>query len=95
MNVGTVEAQIEAAEVGYWFHITDPLGNWSVHELLVDGLQAVKADHREAVRRHDHALAGKLMVEITDLTALCAASADGLASQRSRFLHSDRPWPLA
>jgi len=93
--VPSVEAAIEAAEVGYWFHLTDPLGNWSVYEVLTDGLLAAKADYRDALARHDHAAADRLMLEITDLTALAAAAADGLADQRQRFMHSGMPWPLA
>ena len=90
----SVGAQIEADEIGYWFHITDPLGNWSVYEVLTDGLITVKRERHEALARHDHVRADQLLAEIVDLTALCAACAEGIARQRARFLNSDRPWPL-
>jgi hypothetical protein len=93
----SVEAQIEAAELGYWSHISDPLTNWATYELLTDGLLAVKRERLAALARHDHGQADRLTLEANDLTALCAAAADGLALQRWRWLCSDppQPWPLA
>lgn len=91
----SLETEIEAAEVGYRCHIDDQLPNQSMYEVFVAGLAVAKSGCREALYRHDHAAADKLLAEITDLTGLAAAAADGLASQRPRFLHSDRPWPLA
>ena len=90
----SVEAAIEADQIGLDFHLTDPLGNWSVYEVLTDGLLAARADYRDALACHDHGRADRAMLEITDLTALCAAAAEALALQRARFFRSDRPWPL-
>ena len=90
----SLETEIEAAEVGYRCHIDDQLPSQSMYEVFVTALAVAKSGYREALYRHDHAAADKLLAEITDLTGL-AAAADGLASQRPRFLHSDRPWPLA
>jgi hypothetical protein len=92
--MASVEALIEAEEISYRCHIDGPLDNWSLYEVLTDGLIAAKAEHRAALARHDHALADKLMLEIIDLTMLAAAAADGLALQRARWLASDAPWPL-
>lgn len=93
--MSSVEAQIEADQIGIDFHMCSPLDNWSVYEVITGGLLAAKAEYRDALARHDHAAAGRALLEVADLTALCAAAADGLARQRGLVLRSDRPWPLA
>ena len=91
----SVEAQCEAATLEDWMHNGDPLTNWWVYEQLVAGLLRVKADYRDALMVHDRALASRLLDEVRDLTALCAAAADGLSRQRRCFMVGHHVWPLA
>ena len=94
MSVISVEAQCEADTLEEWFHNSDPLANGELYEQLVGGLYRAKGDHLAALAAHDHARAARVLEEVRDLTALCAAAAEGLSLQRRRFLASDRPWPL-
>lgn len=94
MSVASVGAQIEADEIGYWFHLGSPVSNWLVYEVLVGGLQAAKRDYRDAVAAHDQDRQAAALREVNDLTVVCAAAADGLAAQRARFLSGDHLWPL-
>lgn len=91
----SVEAAIEADQITLDFHLCSPLDNWSVYTTISDGLLAAKAERRDALARHDHAAAARLLLEIIDLTALCAAAAEGLARQRALVLARAEPWPLA
>lgn len=80
--------------LSYWCHIFGPLDMWSVYEVLTDGLIQAKRDYRDALVRHDDGQAARQLAEVRDLTALCAAAAEGIALTRLRYLDSDRPWPL-
>ena len=62
--------------------------------MILDGLNAAKADRYGALVGHDHAKATSLTREIIDVTHLCAEFADGLALSRQRFIAGGRPWPL-
>lgn len=90
----SVEVQCEAASIGYWFHISSPLDNWGVYETLVGGLAEAKREYHAALAAHDRARAGCLLLEVADLTALCAAAADALDSQRWLWMRADKLWPL-
>jgi hypothetical protein len=91
----SVEAQIEACQLEYWWHIYSPLDMWDVYETIAEGVHAVKAEYQEARAAGDRDRADALALEVIDLTELAAACADGLAASRARFLSGDRPWPLA
>lgn len=92
--VTSLTGELESSTLDYWFHVSSPLDCWSVYETLTDGLAAAKRERREALARHDHAQAARLLVEVTDLTALCAAAAEGLALMRLRFFRAGQTWPL-
>lgn len=91
--MSNVETVLECESLAYWSHIHAPLDNAAVYEQLVGGLMQAKADYRAALVVHDRARAGRVLVEIADLTALCAAAAEGLAEQRRRTIASGRVWP--
>jgi hypothetical protein len=97
---GQVEAQIEADEIGYWFHMSSPLDNASVCAVLLDGLAEVRSAYREARAAHGHDRAEHLLDEFIDLTALCAAARTALDCQRNCWIADEpkygppRPWPL-
>ena len=93
--MSSTEAIAEAWGLTYWFHVSTPLDNWSVYEVLTDGFLQAKRDYRDALAAHDRARADRLLLEVQDLGELCAPAAEGLALQRPRFMASDRPWPLA
>ena len=88
-------AQIEADELSYWFHLLSPLDCQGIYDTFIEGLAEAKAAYREAAAMHDHGRAARLLLEIVDSTALCAAAADGLALQRARWLLAGKSWPLA
>lgn len=90
----SVEAQLEAETIAYWFHVNAPLDNWQVYVRLTDGLLGAKRAYRDALARHDWNEVAKALDDMTDLTALCAAAADGLALQRGRFMAGGYAWPL-
>lgn len=90
----SVAARLEADTIEAWFHVSAPLDNWQVYQWLTDGLQAVKAEYRDALARHDWNQAAKALDDLADMTELCAAAADQLALQRARFMATDHPWPL-
>ena len=90
-----VESERATQTLAYWAHIYPPLDCWSVYEVLADRLTAAKAERRDAILMHDHARAGRALDEIRELAELCAAAADGLASQRARWMMGSRPWPLS
>ena len=90
----SLEAQLEAESIAYWFHICSPLDNWAVYEVLTDGLLAVKRERHDALAVHDYDRVAVLQAEINDLTELCGAAADGLALQRARFMAHGHRWPL-
>jgi hypothetical protein len=85
----------EAYSIAYWCHVYSPLDCWSVYETLTDGLIAAKQERWAALAVHDHDRADRALQEVRDLTELCAAAAEGLASMRLRFFHAGHRWPLA
>lgn len=94
MNISPGVAS-EADTIGYWCHIHSPLDCWSMYETLTDGLIAAKRERREALAAHDHDRADRALQEIGDLTALCAAAAEGLVLMRLRYFAAGHQWPLA
>jgi hypothetical protein len=97
----SVEAQIEADQIGLWFHLAAPLDNAEVYRVLLDGLTEIWAAYRAARAEHDDARAAALLGEVVDLTALCAAARTALDCQRWRWVDRDPGcgplplWPLA
>jgi hypothetical protein len=75
--------------------VRSPADNARIYETLIEGLHVAKADHLAALAAHDHTRAGSVMVEIRDLTEICAAMAEGLDAQRRIWMGTDKPWPLA
>jgi hypothetical protein len=91
----SVGAQLEAASVGYWWHIYPPLDNAEAYEVVLGGLAAARSEYWAARAAHDDTAAAAALREIIDLTEVAAAMADGMAAARRRWLASDRPWPLS
>jgi hypothetical protein len=97
----SVEAQVEADEIGLWFHLASPLDNAEVYAVLLAGLAEARSAYNAARAAHDHARAAELLVEYVDMTHLCAAAKGALDCQRRRWVAVSeakygppRPWPL-
>jgi hypothetical protein len=91
----TVDVQMECETLADWPHFYSPLDCAAVAEQLAEGLAEAKSAYLAARFVHDHAGAEAALGEWRDLTWLLGSLADGLADQRSRFIASGRPWPLA
>ena len=78
----SVEAQIEADQLAYWFHISAPSDNESVAAVLASGLADAKRAWRAARDAGDLGAEQKAADEWADLILLLGAAADGLRAQR-------------
>jgi hypothetical protein len=90
----SVEAQIEADQLGFWLRRLPPLDCWGIYETLTDGLIQAKADRRGALAAGDRTRAGRQMLEIAELTALAAVAAEEIVRQREWCLDTGQLWPL-
>jgi hypothetical protein len=68
-------ASREGDQIGLEFHLGDPLSNWSIYRVLLDGLGEAKAAYHEARVAHDDVRAAEL---------LAAAGGGGLKPSRHR-----------
>jgi hypothetical protein len=78
----SIEAEIEADQLAYQFHISAPSDNESVAAVLAQGLADTKRAWQAARDAGDLAAEQKLSEEWQDLVVLLGAAVDGLRAQR-------------
>ena len=73
------------------WHCEAPLDAYAVHEALLRDLRAAQEERAVALWLHDHARADAATASMAEVTALLAASTDGMSASRERFTGR---WPL-